>query len=151
MQYISIAIAFISVVAAAYFGLKSQRLEKKNTDLQKRLLEIEETRENDRKRATSKAQLRAVIEEHGNHNYRLVIENTGDSEARNITLKMDGKPINEHPSSLVGDHDISQIGSHSRATRLLGLTLTCSPPFDFEASWEDESREVGLYRTTLTF
>ncbi len=150
MEFASVGIAFVSVIAAVYFGIKSQRLEKKNTDLKKRLLEIEETRENDRKKAITKAQLRARIEDRGNHNYRLVVENTGNCEAQNIQLRMDGKPLNEHPAAVSGDSEISHIGPHSFATRLLGLTLKCSPPFDFEVTWEDESGQSGVYRTTLT-
>jgi hypothetical protein len=134
LEYVSIVIALVSLAASIYIGLKSQRLEKNNTDLQRRLVEIEESRDKDRQKAISKAQLRASIENHGRHNYRLVIENAGNSEARNVRIKMDGKPINEHPSSVAGDHEINLIGPHSQATRMLALTFRCSPPFDFEAS-----------------
>ena len=61
MEFISIGIALISLVASIYIGLKNQRLEKSNTDLQRRLVEIEESRDKDRKKATSRAQLRASI------------------------------------------------------------------------------------------
>ena len=151
MEYISTAIAVVAVSVAIYFGIKSHRLEKKNTDLQKHFLEIEETKERERKKATSKAQLRAGIVDYGQRNYRLVIENTGDCEARNVELRMDGKPFDEHQVAVSGDSKISHIGPHSHATRLLGLTLKCAPPFDFEASWEDDSEEAGHYQTTLTF
>lgn len=151
LEYISIGIAFISVVAAIYFGFKSQRLEKKNTDLQKRLLEIEETRDRERKRIALKANLTARIENYGQSSYRLVVENTGNGEARNIVLKMDGKPFNDHGAAVTGDGDINRIGARSFATRLLGLTMACAPPFELEVSWDDDSCEVGHYQTTLTF
>ena len=150
-EYISLGIAAVAVGVAIYFGIKSHRLGKENADLQRRLLEIEESREHERKKATSKAQLQAGIVNYGQHNYRLVIENTGDCESRNVELKMDGKPFDEHQAAVKGDGKINHIGPHSHATKLLGLTLKCAPPFDFEASWEDDSGEAGHYQTTLTF
>jgi len=151
IEYISIAIAVVSVGVAIYFSIKSHNLEKKNADLQKRFLEIEETKEHEREKGASRAQLRAGIVDYGQRNYRLVVENTGDCEARNVELKMDGKPFDDHRAAVNGDGKIDHIGPHSNATRLLALTLKCAPPFDFEASWEDDSGEPGYYRTTLTF
>jgi hypothetical protein len=83
--------------------------------------------------------------------YRLIIENIGDSEARNIILLMDGKPFEDHPVSVEGNGTINVIGAHSYAKKLLALTLSRRPPFKLEISWEDNSGESGHYRTTLTF
>jgi len=151
VEYVSIGIAFVSVVAAVFFGLRSQRLQKENTNLQKRLLGIEEVREQERKKAAVKAYLSARIEDYGQRNYRLVVENTGDGEARNVNLKMDGKPFDEHRAAVSGDEKISCIGARSHATMLLALTLGCAPPFEMEISWDDDSGEAGHYQTTLTF
>jgi hypothetical protein len=151
IEYISAGIALISVAAAVFFGLRSQRLQRENTDLQKRLLEIEEAREKERQQVTRKAQLSAHIEEYGRNSHRLVIGNAGNAEARNISLVMDGKPFDEHQAAVSGEGKISRIGAHSSATRLLGITMGCAPPFELEISWDDDSGEKGSYQTTLTF
>ncbi len=149
-EYISLAISVVAIAVAIYFGIKTHRLGKENADLQGRLVKIEEAKEYERRKATSKARLQAAIVDHGQRNYRLVIENTGDCEARNVELKMDGEPFDEHQAAVNGDGKVSHIGPHSQATQLLALTLQCSPPFEFEASWEDDSGETGHYKTTLT-
>lgn len=149
-EYISLAITAVAVGVAIYFGIKSHRLRKENADLQRRLLDIEETREHERKKAASKGQLQAAIVDYGQRNYRLVVENTGDCEARNVELKMDGKLFDEHCAAVKGEGKIDYIGPHSHVTRLLGITMGCSPPFEFGISWEDDSREAGHYRTTVT-
>ena len=151
IEYISLAIAAVAVGVAIYFGIKSHRLGKENADFQRRLLEIEQTKEHERKKVASKAQLQAAIVDYGQRNYRLVIENTGDCEARHIKLQMDGKPFDDHCAAVNGDGKVDRIGPRSYATRLLALTMKCAPPFQFEASWEDDSGDVGHYQTTLTF
>jgi hypothetical protein len=150
-EFISLGIAIISVVAAIFFGFRGQILVKKNTILQKRLVEIEEARELERKKATSQGQLTARIQNYGQYNYRLLIENSGDAAAHDINLIMDGKPFDQHPAAVNGDGEITSIGPHSQATRLLAITMGCAPPFELEISWVDDSGEMGHYQTTLTF
>jgi hypothetical protein len=153
METVSVIISFLSVFFAVWFGLKSLRLSRENAELQKRLLALQEKNERDRQRAASKAQLRAQIEDYGHHNYRLVIKNIGNCEARNVVLHMDGKPFDEHAVAVEGEGRISVIGAHSSVTRLLALSLSpdCSPPFDLDIAWEDASGDPGRYQTTLTF
>jgi len=149
-EYISLVISVVAVTVAIYFGIKTHRLGKENADLQRRLVKIEEAKEYERKKATSKAKLQAAIVDYGQRNHRLAIENTGDCEARNVEIKMDGQPFDEHQAAVSGEGKISRIGPHSQATRLLALTMGCAPPFECEISWEDDSNEVGHYQTTLT-
>ena len=149
-EYISLVISVIAVAVAIYFGIKTHHLGKENADLQRRLVKIEEAKEYERKKATSKAKLQAAIVDYGQRNYRLVIENTGDCEARNVQLKMDDEPFDEHQAAVSGDSTISHIGPYSQATRLLALKMGCAPPFECEISWEDDSNEAGHYQTTLT-
>jgi len=149
-EYISLVISVVAVAVAIYFGIKTHHLGKENADLQRRLVKIEEAKEYERKKVTSQARLQAAIVDHGQHNYRLVIENAGDCEARNVELKMDGQPFDDHQAAVSSDGKINHIGPHSQATRLLALTMGCAPPFECEISWEDDSNEVGHYQTTLT-
>lgn len=151
IEAISAIITLASVVVAIWLGVKNHRLARKNTDLQKRLVELEEERELDRKKAASKAQLRATLENYGQHNYRLVIENIGNCEARNIVLQMDGKLFADHPAAMENEGPIRSIGPHTRVTKLLAITMGCAPPFELDITWEDDSGEPRHYRTTLTF
>ena len=123
IEYISAGITLISVAAAVCFGLRGHQLHKKNMDLQQRLVEIEEIREQERNKTIKKAQLSARIEEFGQNSHRLLITNSGNAEARNIHFIMDGEPFVKHQAAFSGERELSCIGAHSSATMLLALTM----------------------------
>jgi len=137
----------VSVVAVVISGIAFMKT--KRTD--KRLLEIEEKREEDRNKLAQKAQLQARIVKYGHNSHRLLIINNGEGEARNIGLKMDAKPFDDHFASVRNDSPAKIIGPHSEATCLLHIADECAPPWKIEISWEDDSGEPGHYKSTLTF
>ena len=143
-EYITIGLSVIFGITTIFFSIQ-------NHHLKKRLLAVEELRDKERKMTASKAQLRAKIDRSNKMSEKLLIENIGNSEARNINIIMDGKPFDEHKAAVSGDGQINYIGAHSQATRLLAMTFACAPPFELEISWEDDSGEPGRYKTTLTF
>lgn len=131
----------------------------KANKLQQRIVEIEEQRDRDMINATQKADLRAEIGEIEGCSARLFIKNDGASEARNIRVKMDGVPIEEHPagnkiSDQVGPHAVIScdliIGDTSISFIRMPTSVRKHPPFTIEITWEDNSGQNGLYRTTIT-
>ena len=118
---------------------------------QRRLVAIEEDREKERQLASRQACLRPELRKTGRHSYRLYIVNTGRAEARNVRVKLDGKPLAMHCAYVQGDEVPTHIGPDSEVSCLLALSLGCSPPFDIEIEWEDDSGLERTYRSTLTF
>lgn len=104
-----------------------------------------------RKNSKSRAQLQARIVQYGYNNDGLMITNNGDSEARNIVLRLDGQLFEDHCASVKGEKTIKRIGAYSDAKMLLLADDNCCPPWEIEISWEDDSGEIGNYRSTLTF
>lgn len=120
---------------------------------QKRLVVVEESRERDRLKHARKAKLRAelVHELHGRSSgEKLRIYNDGDSEAREMVLILDGKPIREHPAVVDIESEVNRVSPHSHVQYLVALTRGTYPPWDLQVAWVDDSGESGTYRTTIT-
>ena len=154
-EILSIIVAALSVVVAAWLGLKNHALAEKNKDLQMRLLELEEVRERDRVRESSKAELVADIIP-GGKGHRLEVWNRGRADARNITVLLDGIPILQHPGLAAAtkhelNKDLTNLPAGTRFRYVLSPHLQARPPWELEITWTDDSCNPGLYRTTLTF
>ncbi len=129
------------------------------SSIQKRQLEIEEARENDRIRNSNKAQLRAYIKKevesqrmhHTVWKHLLRIENMGLAEAREIKVILDDKPLFEHPTILKGQRKITQIGPQSHFDYTLALTMGAPIPSRVQITWSDDSGEPGDYKTSLNY
>lgn len=146
----------IPLVALILAGLSlwvSSKGQKRQSELQARIVEIEQAREHERQRLAQRAILRAELihEPYGRSGTdKLRIYNGGDSEAREIVVKLDGKPIREHPAVVDVGTGINQVGPRSSVQYLVAMTYTTYPPWDLEITWTDDSGEPGLYRTTIT-
>jgi hypothetical protein len=125
---------------------------------QKRILDIEESRDRDRRIAGKRAHLKAYIEEkerkvsgsiaiHRTH--YLVVENDGSGEASNVNLQIKGKPVSECTFIIVKAPEVKQVGPRSSFSyELKGFAQHL--PLDVRISWEDDSGEGGSYSTMLT-
>ena len=151
---ISIIAAVISAIAIGVSIWTHGRSHK----LQTRIVALEEAREKDRLAEKQKANLTARISRElltrGTRSatqHFLYIENSGNSEARNIKVNLDGKPLLEHPTIMNDTEEIHQVGPNSDFRYLLVLSsMRGRPPSSIEISWEDDSGELGKYNTTLT-
>jgi len=149
----AILVSLLSIYFSFRANKKSLTLQKEQTEMQKRITQIEESRERERAIQSQKACLKAELREveRNNHRYHcLVIENSGQGTARNVKATLDGKPILEHPAIASGQQEIILIGPDSEISYIAVITLDCSPPFEFKVTWEDGSGEPGEYETTLT-
>jgi len=43
------------------------------------------------------------------------------------------------------------IGPESEISYCMAVSNSCHPPFELEATWDDDSGQQGRYGTTLTF
>lgn len=125
---------------------------------ERQFLEIETARERDRLSKARKAFLMARMTREERLRggaglqsvFYLVIENRGEAEARDIRLRLDGRPFREHCAGLADFKDPQRLGPGSPLRYQLALAFECVPPFNLELSWRDDSGEPGSYQTTLT-
>lgn len=155
----SLIISIIAVVISAIAIGVSIWTHNRNHKLQARIVALEEAREKDRLAEKQKANLIAKIIKEAlprsgsikiDTNYYLQIENKGSSEARDVKVVLDGKPLLEHPTILKNIKEITQVGPNTDFRYLLVLSTQGRPPSNIEITWEDDSGEPGKYSTTLT-
>ncbi len=155
----SLIISIIAAVISAIAIGVSIWTHNRNHKLQARIVALEEAREKDRLAEKKKANLTANIEKEvlisrngrkQTNQHFLYIENSGNSEARNIKVNLDGKPLLEHSTILKNTEEITQVGPNSDFRYLLVLSMQGRPPSSIEITWEDDSGEPGKYSTTLT-
>ncbi len=147
----AILVSLLSVYFSFRANKNSLTLQKEQTEMQKRITQIEEAREQDRAIQSRKANLKAELRKVERNSYRLVINNFGQGTACNVEAKLDGQPILKHPAIASGQQEIKLIGPNSETSYIAGITLDCSPPFKFKVTWKDDSGVPGEYETTLTF
>jgi len=146
----AILVSLLSIYFSFRANKKSLTLQKEQTEMQKRITQIEESRERERAIQSKKACLKAELREVKPNNHRLFIENSGQGTARNVKATLDGKPIFRHPVIDRDQQVITLIGSHSKISYMADIKLGRRPPFKFKVTWEDDSGEPGEYETTLT-
>lgn len=138
---------------------------------QKRQVEIEEAREQDRVLQARKAILVARIvreqraesrttlefgrrDTHSSTTYstyfHLEIENKGMAPARDISVALDGGPLCDHPSYVPEQPEVRLVGPQSAFRYELAPSFAARLPSAISIRWSDDSGEPGKYETTLT-
>ena len=118
---------------------------------QKRIVEIEEEREKDRLKDMHKADLIAQLVNDGNA--RLIIENKGSAEARESSIKLNGRPLSEFPAFMRRQPEIYRVGPYSSFHYTMAFHTGLNPSDcrpEITISWTDDSGEPGTYQTILT-
>ena len=122
----------------------------------KKIVSIEEKRENERKEDLLKAKIEAEIALHDGKIFEakyekvLVINNEGDSEARNVEILIDKVPLSEHHAVVARSKDaITKIAPYG--TIKIGLKdRRLEHSFVVSVIWEDDYKANNTYQTTLT-
>jgi hypothetical protein len=126
---------------------------------QKRLVDIEDAREQDRLAEKNKANLIAKITKEElrrsstsriHWKYHLVVENKGLSEARNVQLLLADKTILEHPAVQNPREEVKHVGPQSSFKYEFSSGFMRDLPLKTKITWEDDSGELGEYSTMLT-
>jgi len=146
----SLLVSFCSLVVSIIALWKSSRAQDEANELQRKLVCIEEQREYDRKAELLQANLYAELIKI-NRSYRLCLVNSGKAEARNIRIKLDGVPLDNHCAAVKGISIPSYIGPNSEVSFPLAISLDCSPPFEIEVKWDDDYSQDRVYKNTLMF
>ena len=110
---------------------------------------IEKARERDRIKESKKAKITVHRIEDARHS-KLLVKNEGEAEAREITMKMDGKPVLEHEIIPEGETEKRFLGPKSHFHYIMTPILAKRSVIDIEITWQDDSDEQGNYRTTIS-
>ncbi len=144
-------IAGLSLIVSVIALALSLRAQRDANAAQRRIVEIEEQREYERRLEARQAWVQPELRETGSGSDRLYLVNHGMAEARNVRVSLDGVPLAEHHAAVRGDSMPPLIGPGAEVSCLLGISHDCAPPFEVEVRWDDDSGKDRLYRTTLTF
>jgi len=144
--WISIASLILSIVAVSW----NIKLQRESNDLQKRIVLIEEEREYERKVKSRQADLRAQLRKEESK-YKLYIINLGQVEARNIRIKINGEPLEQHCTFVKGQFIPSYIGPGSKMSFLMAFSYDFHPPFEIELKWDDDYQKDRIRKDVLTF
>lgn len=141
-----VVISLISVSVAVWSAKKSNAFSKEQTDLQRRVVELEEQRERERKLKEDRADLRAVFQYYEpvdgfNKKASFVnIENTGKMEARNIRIFINGDPHIHH--KFIRAHNtitFNRIKPGGPCGWALNVTEETPESCEIELKWEDDT------------
>jgi len=156
----SLFLSALAVAISVGFFLFARSSFKKSHRIEKRQLEIIEKHEAERVLHQKNARLFAAFEKHPIQSVNLkrqalkdvlVIQNEGLCEARNVEVRLDDKPIMEHPAISKRSKEIKFINSNSSIIYDLDLNMRGGDrPRECEISWQDDSGIEGHYKTTLT-
>jgi hypothetical protein len=145
-----LAVAVGSLIVSIIAFKKSTHAQDEANAVQKRLVEIEEQREQERQLSIRQASLRPELREVSNNSYRLYLINEGSAVANNVRVLLDGNPINEHAARSY-EEPPNLVGPNSEVSVLLSISFDCVPPFGIEVRWDDASGSDRSYIGTLTF
>ncbi|MEA2064489.1 MAG: hypothetical protein U9P14_12370 [Gemmatimonadota bacterium] len=142
LSLITISISLIALFVSIWAFRKSHKTER-------RMLEIEERREEDRIRESGKAKINARL-----FAYNLEIENNGEAEARDVCVTIDGKSLLEHPAIPDNEKEISLIPAEGFIQYHFASVMGMTGPFKVVITWHDDSggtqpRSFKAYLTPL--
>lgn len=141
---IALLLSGISIVVAIIAFIKSQQMQNK-------MLEIEKAREKDRQIEKQKANITARLQHlQKSGRYELIIENNGVSEARDINVTLNGKLLSDFNDIQPSITNSTTIGPQSNVSYHWKTGHPNIPPFNLEITWSDDSKQTGIYHTTLS-
>lgn len=109
---------------------------------------IDRARRDDEERDQSSAILTAHLERDPG---KLVVENIGNSEARNISIRVDNNPILAAPGIQVPDGGDYLIGPHSHISFRVSINFQIPVPQFIEITWDDDDSSDKSYRNSLSY
>jgi hypothetical protein len=145
----SILLGVAALAVSGWAVIQARGTAEAQTRLQGRLLALESARERDRLLHARRARLGAEIT-HSGHDYRLVIRNHGDAEARAVRVIVDDKSLAEHDViSLSEDEEVTMLGPGVDVRYIMAIVMGSPMRYDVRIEWEDDSGEPGRWRSQL--
>ena len=150
--WISAGAALFSVGAAIWATVRSAKAHKDALDVHSVLKDIEVARECDRLAAQKKAGLRAEIvpdsSRSGIGGHKVKLHNPGPAKARNISITVNDKPLDQHAAPVGRPVALPPLGPSESYEYWLNNGLRA--PFDVRLLWDDDSEVRGSFSATYT-
>jgi hypothetical protein len=146
----SLIVSVAALAVSIWTGFVTYRLARRQTTLQERLLSLENSRERDRRVESSTARVRASIGHPLKSSWYLRVVNEGPSEARAITMQVDGLPILDHPLVPKGAPEIRHLGPGAHGQYPLAVHMGVEPKLLVQLAWEDQSGRPGTWTSELS-
>jgi len=106
----------------------------------------------DRRADEERDQNSAVLTAHMKPNPgRLIIDNIGKSEARNVLIKIDDFAINKSPGIDTKGRKNFLIGPNSHLSFNVSLTFDIPAPETIKIEWDDDHSTGKTYRNSLSY
>lgn len=137
LEFWALIISLFAIGISVYTWYKSYRIEK--------------DRRTEEKRDRKSALLRAHLERYRQSMGKIVIENLGQSEARNVQVILDNTPILKHKSIFDPTKSHSVIGPKSLVVYKVNVTKDNPPPNQIEITWDDDYSNGNTYRNSLSY
>ncbi|MCR4433801.1 MAG: hypothetical protein NUV70_07120 [Caldiserica bacterium] len=150
LSWAGVIIGGLSLIVSGVAMWGSWKAQREAAAAQKKIAEIEEKREKEKILSSRQAFLHPELRKTDKGSYRLYLVNSGKAEARNVQVKLDGVPLKDHHAAVKGDEMPTLIGPNGEVSCLLALSLGCTPPFEIEVFWDDDSGKGHVYHGTLT-
>jgi hypothetical protein len=147
--FAALALALVLGACGVALGVSGRRRAQRSME---RLTEAEEARRRARDRETQRARLSAYLEPEIQVRWFLTIRNEGHAVARDFTVSLDGRPLEQSPlidPEQVDLGSLSAVPAHG-SLRIPLRTAERPERLPLELSWSDASRELGLYQIELT-
>lgn len=112
---------------------------------------IDRARRDDEERDQNSADLRAHLERYRQSMGKIVIDNNGQSEARNVQVILDDTPILKHKSIFDPTKSQPVVGPKSQVVYKINVTKDNPPPNHIEVTWDDDHSKGKTYRNSLSY
>ena len=153
---IAIAVSLLALILSAVSTIQTWRTNSLQIKHQKRLVNLETAREQDRQRLAQSAEVWASIDRDDRpfmngtiKRYWLVIRNDGRVLARNVRVLLDGKPFIEHALIPDGEEEITTIGSGIEHRYNLAVSKKSERVAHVLIQWDDDSGEPRRWESKL--
>ena len=141
-------IAILALVIAGIALFRDSKTSSDQLELDRRMLEFEQGRDQREKLERSTASVMAeLVEDRGT---RIRLTNFGISEARALSVLLDDQPYDEHPTFLKGSAKLPDyLAGWSDADIAVSFTLEMRDPVEVDIRWEDDSGTPGHHHMRL--
>jgi hypothetical protein len=142
-------IAIAALLASIWAIVANKRTAHEQAQLQQQFLALEKSREQDRLTEASTANLQATLTRHA-HSAQLIVTNVGRAEAREIHVRVDGKPVDAHEFFHAAKQPISLLGPRA-SFEFIMLTYDGMPDtYHVDVDWHNRDGQKSTWASDLT-
>lgn len=149
-----VAISLISIFIAGWSAYNSTKYSKKQTDLQRRVVELEEQREREKQSVKIKADVKAEVMYRntaaGKQPYKFRVFNDGAGAAERIRVMINGDPIKECGFILTEQNTLEVIAAGTDVKFPMATSKDSPSNWKTVVLWDDKTGTNNKFETILT-